>query len=121
MEICAAGLVRMDAGEERRGRARVVARAVAEGPPVHLREPAEHVEVLAERFERLHGRTELEIRARGLGRPHERARTLVGCPDDAVGRVDVAQSGRRLRRLERGQRRRHRVEERQRHGRAKAA
>ena len=46
-KIDAARLVRVDAGEERRGRARVVSRAVAERPPGDLRQPAEHVEVLA--------------------------------------------------------------------------
>ena len=60
-EIGAAGLVRMHAGQERRGRARVVARAVAERPPGDLRQPAEHVDVLAERLERLHRRAELEF------------------------------------------------------------
>ncbi len=72
VEIGAAGLVRVDAGEERRRRARVVARAVAERPARHLRQPAEHVELLPERLERLHRRAELEVRARGLRRPHER-------------------------------------------------
>ena len=99
----------------------MVARAVAERAAGHLRQPAEHVDVLAERLERLHRRAELEIRAHRLRRPHERARALVARADDAVGRVDVAQSHRRLRRPDRRQRRRHRVEQRQRHRRAKAA
>ena len=110
----------MDAREERRGRAGVITGAVAERAPVDLREPAEHVEVLAERLERLHRRTELEIRARALRRPHERPGTLVARADDAVGCVDVAQSNRRGR-SERGRRRPHRIEQRQRHGRAEAS
>ena len=121
VEIGAAGLVRMDAGEERRGRARVVARAVAERPPVYLRQPAEHVDVLAERLERLHGRTELEVRAHRPGCPHERARALLARTDDAIGRVDVTQSNRRRRPAERGRPRHHRVEQRQRQRRPEAS
>src|SRR6185295_15504285 len=63
LEIGAAGLARVDAGQERRGGARVVARAVAERPAVDLRQAAEDVEVLAVRLERLHRRAEFEIRA----------------------------------------------------------
>ena len=120
-EIGAAGLERVDTGQEGRGRARVIARTVAERPTVHLRQPAEHVDVLTERLERLHRRAELEIRADRPGCPHERARALLGRTNDAVGRVDVTQSNRRLRRTERGRCRHHRIEQRQRHGRAEAS
>ena len=111
----------MHAGEKRRRRTRVIAGAVAERAAVHLRQTAERVQLIAERLQHLHRRAELEIRARALRRPHEGPRTLLRRPDDAVGRVDVAQSNRRLPRTDRRQSRRHRIKQRQRHGRAKAA
>ncbi len=95
-KIGAAGLVRMHAREECRGRTRVVARAVAQRTPGDLREPAEHVQMLAERLERLHRRTELEVRADRFRRPQERPRALVAGADDPVRRVDIAESNRRL-------------------------
>src|SRR6516164_5187959 len=98
----------------------MVARTVAERSPVHLRQPAEHIEVVTERLERLHRRTELEVRAGRFRRPHERTWALIAGSDDTVRRVDVAEADWRLR-LERRERRRHRVEQRQRNGRAHAA
>ena len=113
LEVRAAGLVRMHAGQERRRRPRVIARPVAKRASVRLREPAEHHDVLPIRLERLHRRAELEVRADGLGRPHELARALLGAADDAVWRVDVSEPHRRLSRGPRRRRRhggKHRVE-----------
>ena len=117
LEVGAAGLVRMHAGQPRGGRARVVAGAVAKRASRDLRQAAQHDDVLAERLERLHRRAELEVGADLPGRPHELLRALVVAADDAVRRVDVTEPHGRfpggLR--ERGQRREHRIEHRESH------
>ena len=73
------------------------ARAWSPGPspsarPLTCASPLNTFDLLAERLERLHRRAELEVGARGLWRPEERARALVARADDAVGRIDVAQA-----------------------------
>jgi hypothetical protein len=49
--------------------ARMIARAVAQRPALHLGQAGEDGEVLAERFQRLHGGRELETRAFRGGHP----------------------------------------------------
>ena len=102
-EIGAARLVRVDAGEERGRRARVIARSIAQRAAVGLREPAEDDHVFAIGLERFQRGAELEIGAHRLRRPQVLARALLGAADDPVRRVDVPEPHRlhRLARLPR--------------------
>ena len=88
LDVGAGGLARMDAGQERRAGARVVAGAVAERVAVLVREAGQHQHVLAERLERLQDARELE-RA-----PSAPRRPVVH--DDAVRDVGEGEPERRL-------------------------
>ena len=97
------------------GRARVIAAAVAERLRLMTGEARDDDQLIPERRERRERRREREVAAHALGQP-----VLV---DDAVGMVDDAEAAHGLRRRLhlRGERRHHRVQQRQGHGRAHSA
>src|SRR5262249_48923646 len=74
----------MSAGEPGRARACVIACAIAQCTTLHLRQTAENHDVIAELFERLHRRHELEISAFGGWRPF--------IHDDAVRHINESES-----------------------------
>ena len=115
-DVGAGGLLRMHAGQERPGRAGVVAGPLAgQRVAVLVGEAAQHGQAVAVRRQRLHHRLDVEGGAGRLGRPL--------LHDDAVRHVDHAEpldrrgGGQPLRR----ERRDHAVEQRQRERRADAA
>ena len=113
LDVGAGRLLRVHAGEVRRGGARVVAGAVAERHAVLLRQAGEHEHVVLVRGQRLEHRRQLEARAGALRRPAGHRH--------AVGHVREDQALRAAGRCGLGERRRHGVEHRQGDGRAEAA
>ena len=106
---------RRHVGEEPRARVGVIVElTLTRWRRRHAVEAADHEQAIAKRLERLERRREFEARAFGRREPLRR--------DDAVGHVDGAEAQHRFRRglRERGHRRHHRIEQRQRHGRAHA-
>ncbi len=109
MNIRAFRLLRVNARKPRGARASVIARSVAQRAAVDLSKIAEHQQLLAERFERLHGWHELESGAFRLGHPV--------FLDDSVRHIDEPEPDRRVggghtRRRHGGD---HGIEQRQRH------
>ncbi len=105
LDVGARRLLGVHARQIRGSRARVIARPVAEGVAVALREAREHDRLLAVLLERLQ-------HARVLERPPGRFRRPVD-HRDAVRHVREAEPEGRLAHGRRGERRRHRVEHRQ--------
>ncbi len=118
LDVCAAGLLGLTAGEEGGHGAGVVAGAVAVGERPLLRQPAEDREGVLELLERFEGRRQREVGPLRRGRP--------GRHVHAVGDVDEAHAQRRLGRPGGGgrtgqrERRQHLLQERQRHARPQA-
>ncbi len=100
-------LLRMYAGQECGARARVVARSVAQRITGLLREPGQDKETVLERSERVQSRSELEA-----GPLRGRRPTI---HDHAVRNVDETHAAHRpcYRALRSGERRRHRIQQRQ--------
>ena len=85
----------MNTGQETRGRAGVVAAAIAELVAVVIHQAGKHHRIFPERFERLQDARELEVLAGAFRRPmlHDRALRDIGerqpgrlCAADAAGR-----------------------------------
>ena len=119
LEVVAAFLVGMNARQESRRRARMIAGTVTQRAPGHLRQSAEDVAVLTERFERLHRRGEFEARAVGLRRPMKGRGLLSEHPMIPFGMYTKPRRTAGLPAApDRGERRYHRVEQRQSEGHA---